>query len=158
MIFPPRQRIQEEALFAPPPGMDVLWRATVIRYSVTIDAEREEYGTSDPYIRLDWIEVIRRTPKGAWIRSDDTMRFAGPTDKEAPIRDLSFVRLTANKAYARNTGEEALQDLIERRKRQIRILEGQLLRASDEKKYAERALGLFTKSIDPAQDLATVYG
>lgn len=92
------------------PEEDVLWRCEAKRYSYVIDADRDEYGVTDPRLELRWLRVYKRTPKGAWLAD-------------------RLVILSHNKAYARNTVDEAVKDFIARRKRQIAILEGQLQRA-----------------------------
>lgn len=110
----------------PPQGVDVLWRCEAKRYSIVIDADRDEYGVSDPRLELRFYPVIKRTPKGAYIN-----RYAfsfSPPEKEGG----ELVILSHNKAYARNTVDEAVKDFIARRKRQIAILEGQLQRAQRE--------------------------
>jgi hypothetical protein len=94
----------------PPEGMDVLWRCEAKRYSYVIDADREEYGVTNPQLELTWWSVSRRTPKGAWLH-----------DK--------FIRLTAFKRWACNTPQEAVDCFIARKKRQIAILSNQLQRA-----------------------------
>lgn len=103
----------------PPEGADVLWRCEAKCYSYVIDADREEYGVTHPRLKLRWFEVERRTPKGAYIKSS-----MGVHDQ--------LVSLWANKAFARNTVDEAVKDFIARRKHQIRILERQLARAQAE--------------------------
>lgn len=105
----------------PPAGVDVLWRCEAKRYSYVIDAEAEEYGISDPRLELRYHDVVKRTERGAYIRAQ---HYTHPP--------LLLVRLWANKAFARNTVDEAVKDFIARRKRQIAILEGQLNRAKVE--------------------------
>jgi len=80
------------------------------------------YGTSDPELVLRKYTVIRRTPKGAWIREYGRDR---------------FVLLTARKRFACNTKDEALESFIARKEAQIRKLRGQLKKAK-----ADLALGL----------------
>lgn len=104
----------------PPAGVDVLWRCEAKRYSYVIDADRDEYGITHPRLELVWLRVTKRTAKGAHVAC--LLNQNGDT----------FVRLWANKAFARNTVDEAVKDFIARRKRQIRILEGQLNRAKVE--------------------------
>ncbi|AEI71029.1 hypothetical protein [EBPR siphovirus 2] len=101
----------------PPEGQDVLWRCEAKRYSYVVDADREEYGVTDPRLELRWFRVAKRTPKGAHVAYATTE--AGGT----------YVGLSRNKAFARNTIDEAVRDFKERRKRQIAILKGQLSRA-----------------------------
>ena len=105
----------------PPEGVDVLWRCEAKRYSYIIDADRGEYGVTDPRLELRWLKVTKRTPKGAYIHLMDC-RTGGD----------QLVILSRNKAFARNTVDEAVRDFTARRKRQIAILEGQLQRAQRE--------------------------
>lgn len=97
----------------PPEGADVLWRCEVNRYSYVIDADRDEYGTTDPRVELRWYYVERRTPKGAWLAGQ-------------------FVLLSHRKRFAAPTAEEALADFAGRRERQIYILEKNLRKAQSE--------------------------
>ncbi len=61
-------------------------------------------------------EIIRRTPKGVWIKDPVTLQ-------------PKFILLTANKRWAAETVEQAVRDLFERRKSQVQLLSGQLRRA-----------------------------
>lgn len=107
----------------PPEGLDVLWRCEAKRYA-SFDDDGDVSYISPPRLELHWIRVDRRTPKGAWIFRER----AG----ELQISRGKFINLARNKAYARNTVEEAVRDFAERRKRQIGILKGQLQRAEQE--------------------------
>ncbi len=102
----------------PHEGADVLWRCEAKRYSHIIDIDREEYSVTEPRLELTYYYVNSRTEKGAWIRED--------------LSWARFINLSHNKAFARNTVDEAVKDFIARRKRQIAILEGQLQRAQRE--------------------------
>ena len=111
----------------PPEGIDVLWRCEARRYSIVIDAEREEYGVSNPRLEVRFFFVVQRTPKGAWIRKDYSFSRSKLVELDRTKHQL--VILSHIKAYARNTVEEAVADFAARRCRQIKILEGQLQRA-----------------------------
>lgn len=107
----------------PPEGVDAVWRCEARQYSYIVDAEREEYGVTDPRLELCWYHVERRTPKGAWSCG-------------------GFHLLSAKRCQFRNTPEEAVTSFIKRRERQIAILKGQLQRAERELSLATRE-GLF---------------
>ena len=70
--------------------------------------------------------VIRETPKGFWIESDDIML------------EKKFVRKEGIKKYAAQTKEEALKDFIARRKKQISIFESRLARAKCELEISQK--------------------
>ncbi len=114
----------------PPEGVDVLWRCEAKSYSYVVDAEREEYGVTDPRLELRWLIVLRRTARGAYI---------APQDYTQPDTGV-LVRLWASKAFARETVDEAVKDFAARRKRQVAILEGQLSRARHELALTEGGL------------------
>lgn len=103
----------------PPKGVDVLWRCQAQRYSIVVDADADIYGVTPPELQMWWYKVRKRTPKGAWIQD-------------------RFVLLTANKRYACNTEQEAIDSFRARKLRQIKILEGQL-------RYAQQELDLLTE-------------
>ena len=74
---------------------EIWYRFQEQRYSVTIDAEQEIYGTRIDIIRIDYT-VIKHTPKGVWlgyghggwkrfVKKDATRRFACPTIEEAKV-------------------------------------------------------------------------
>lgn len=97
----------------PPEGEDVLWRCESKQYSYIVDAEREEYGVTNPRLELCWFSVRKRTPHGAWIKP------FGSDDR--------FVKLTAKgKKYATETVAEAVDQFKHRKRRYKKILEGRL--------------------------------
>lgn len=98
-------------------GSDYLYRCETVRYSYIIDADLDMYGTSAPQIRIDRFEIIRRTEKGAWICS---------------VSGKRFILLTARKRFACETEKEAVESMIARRNRQIRIIEKQLERCKED--------------------------
>ena len=100
----------------PPEGIDVLWRCEARRYSVCIDPDRDQYSVTPPRLEMQWWQVNRRTPKGAWIGG-------------------RFVLLTATKRWACNTEDEALESFKARKQKQIAILTSKL-------RLAERELAL----------------
>ena len=100
-------------LFGPRADEDVLYRVEAIRYSYVIDPDMELYGTTKPELQVYWYPVTKRTPCGAWIEG-------------------RFVNLQANKRFACNTIEEAVESFVARRQRQIRILKKKLQYAEDD--------------------------
>ena len=97
----------------PPDGLDVVWSADIQSYSYVVDADREEYGFTEPKLELTWHQVERRTPKCAVISG-------------------FLERIYAKRCKFRETPEEALMSLKSRRERQIKILTSQLERAKYE--------------------------
>lgn len=97
---------------------DVLWRVEAVSYAVG-----DEYGgwtSTGPRLELFVLPVRKWTPCGARL-------------EEGRWVDLQPDR----KQYASRTPDEALQQFINRRKAQIRILEKQLARAKRELRLAE---------------------
>jgi len=104
--------------FGPAPeGADVLWRLEARCYSYTIDADRDEYGTTDPRLEMTWWCVKHWTPRGARLECGKYVNL----DKSISRRE-----------WASRTQAEALVSFQKRRKRQIAILEGQVHRAKAE--------------------------
>jgi hypothetical protein len=97
----------------PSEGLDVLWRCEAKRYSVVVDADREEYGVTPPRLEMQWFQINRRTPKGAWI-------------------DGKFVLLSATKRWACPTEDEAIESFKARKRKQISILASKLTLAERE--------------------------
>ena len=96
--------------------------------------EERRYGVANEfdevvstYVKLELIElkVTKVTPKGVWVT-----RFMTPR----------FVLLAANKRYAQPTQAEALESILARKARQIRILESQVKQAREVTVLAQREL------------------
>lgn len=111
----------------PPEGVDVLWRCDARSYSYVIDADREEYGSTPPRIELEWAEIERRTPKGAYLKHEYRDGFTW----------RRYVPLFARNRRFASTPAEALADFIGRRKRQHYILNRQLRRCDYELELAQ---------------------
>ena len=94
----------------PPEGVEVWWRIEAKSYSIVIDADREEYGSTPPRLEAMWLEVTKTTPKGVWLGN----RFV--------LRDV-------RKRFACPTLHEALESFVARKDRQISILSNQLSKA-----------------------------
>ncbi len=102
---------------------DVLYRYEEVRYSLGVDQFDDPLPGYTLKISLREIPVLKRTPKGAWVRRQYYT--------QASENDRQFIRLTARKQYASNTKEEAKECFIARKKRQIQILSGQLEQAKE---------------------------
>lgn len=73
-------------------------------------------------LHLEQFEILKRTPKGAWIRRYKFKLFGSSKNKR-------FVLLTARKKFACPTKDEALESFKARKRRQIEILEHRLKKA-----------------------------
>lgn len=112
--------------YADAPGW--LLRAEAVSYSYAVDADREEYGSTAPAIELWAFPVDRFTPLGATLQNI----WSGARKR--------WVDLRPGKQWASRTAEEAVQQLADRRKRQLYILARQTRRAEFEVELAQRAL------------------
>lgn len=108
-----------------------LLRAQLRRYSYTIDADREEYGTTAPQLELYAFPVVRWTPCGATIR--DIWSRGGTSTRFCDLRD-------GRKQYASRTAQEAVRQLVGRRRRMIWVLSKKVERAQEDISTAERTL------------------
>lgn len=104
---------------------DQLYRAEDTWYSVS--NEWGEHDHSELEVKVRAIPILRRTPKGAWIRAD--------------LGGEQFVLLTARKKFACETKEEALRSLVARRERQESIYLARAGRARDVINRAKEMLG-----------------
>lgn len=111
-----------------------VFRAEAVRYAaiqpyadpVTGDGE---WYTTAPRVELFAFPVVRWTPCGATIKNIWGRRYS------------TFVDLRpGRKQYASRTAREAVEQLVERRRRQLYILNRQIARAKEEKRVAERLL------------------
>lgn len=122
--------IQVSSSYGPAPeGVDVLWRAEARRYSYIVDADSEIYGVTEPEIELYWYEVKH------WTKGGNARLYTGG-GKLVYLGKHSGTQ----RQWASRTPQEAIQSLIARRQRQIKILKGQLLYAETELALAERAV------------------
>lgn len=83
---------------------------------------RYESGHSDEELFLERFKVVGVTPKGRWI---------------CVWGKKKFVNITAHKQYACLSEKDALHSFISRKKRQLRILRGQMDRAEAGLQVAE---------------------
>lgn len=105
-----------------------LLRAEAVSYSYVVDADREEYSSTAPAIELWAFPVECFTPLGATLQNI----WSGARKR--------WVDLRPGKQWASRTAEEAVQQLADRRKRQLYILARQTRRAEFEVELAQRAL------------------
>lgn len=112
--------------FGPAPeGVDVLWRADAVSYSYIIDPDADLYGVSDPRLEITWWRVKRWTRCGARLASGKYVNL----DKRISRRE-----------WASRTPAEAVTSLQARRRRQIAILQGKVVRAQAELALTEGAI------------------
>lgn len=97
---------------------EFLYRCESIIYAAPLDEFDRSSGEGRLELREIKFQIIKRTPKGAWIDI---------------YGDKKFVNLTARKKFACETIDKALESFIARKERQISILESQT-------RYAKRVL------------------
>lgn len=94
------------------------FRVVDVTYSVTVDADRDEYDT-DTRLELIAFPITKRTERGFRIR------LGGGDD--APV--TTWVAFRHRKQWASLTPEAAMESYIARREKQARIYEGKANRA-----------------------------
>ncbi len=94
---------------------DKFYKVYAQSYSVIIDAEREEYGSSPLYLKEAVYKVVKVTPKGVWIDYQCDIARGRP----------HFVRLDSRKKFAYPTREQALDGFIAKKRRHVSILSAQ---------------------------------
>ena len=105
------------------------------RYESRSTSSVDEFGdvvarlSPDPHIYLNTYNIYKETPKGYWI---------GYGHPDGLQSDKRWVSKTARKRYAYPTKKEALESLIIRRKKQVKILEWQRWTAEIALKKAEK--------------------
>lgn len=98
---------------------DKLYRYEACSYSIVIDADRDEYGSTGPKLELREYRITAKTPKGHWIGY-----FEGAKDR--------WVSKTSRKRYAYPTKEEALEGYRQKKLAFVRHAEANLSRAKEE--------------------------
>lgn len=96
----------------------VLFRVEAQSYAYCIDPESDHWGSTDPRLELRAYRITRVTPKGFWIEAPAGPRWV-PSDPD-------------RKRWACWRPQDALQEFIQRRRAQVRIVERQLARARAE--------------------------
>lgn len=110
---------------------EILYRYEGVNKQPPID----EFGDINPipldrrdlWLRCDEYQIIRRTPKAAWIDLKDGRK--------------KLVKFTTSKQWAWESKEAALRSYIARKDRQIAILEAQKIQSE---RYKQLALKLLT--------------
>lgn len=108
-----------------------LIRAEAVSYSYVICADREEYGSTAADIELWAFPVERYTPYGATMADI----WSGARKRWVDLRPNA-------KQWASRTADEAVQQLMLRRKRQLYVLACQTYRAQYELDLARGVLAL----------------
>jgi hypothetical protein len=110
---------ETQALRRAIPG-DYLFRVEAVRYSQTIDADAELYGSTDPRLEVFPLRVHAWTQHGATLEE-----WSGARRRWVDLRPEA-------KQYASRTVAEAVEQFAKRRRAQIYLVERQLRRAQDE--------------------------
>lgn len=97
---------------------DIHYRYDQVFYSVTVDAEREIYGSRQE-LKLSTYEVTKITPKGYWVKEKFGVYYG----------DTSFILAYAKKKKAYPSLFSAQISFIGRKRSQINILKKQLCNA-----------------------------
>ncbi len=108
-----------------------LFRVEAVSYSYVVDADRDEYGSTDPALEVQAYPVLRWTPCGASLKNI----WSGAKPKWVDLRPEA-------KQWASRSVREAVEQLAERRRRQLYVLARQTRRAEYERDLAERMLQL----------------
>lgn len=106
-----------------------LLRADVVRYSYTVDADREEYGLTSGQIELWACPVLRWTQHGATLKDIWT----GARQRWVDLRPGA-------KQWASRTAVDAVAELAERRRRQQYVLSRKLDRTREDLQIIHRLL------------------
>ncbi len=101
-----------------------LYRYYDVQFSAGCDESGNDLGPGRVGVYLQEFPVVKETKCGAWIL---TAYCFG--DVEVSVKDCKFVNLKANKKFACLTLEEAKESFIARKKRQVRLLKAQIIRA-----------------------------
>jgi hypothetical protein len=103
-----------------------LYRYYDVQYSAGIDQFDNDLGPGRVGVHLMEFDIIKETKCGVWILYGD---WIGSPDEIPSKEFLKFINLEANKQFACRTKEEAKQSFISRKRRQLRILNSQIIRA-----------------------------
>ncbi|RLI66843.1 MAG: hypothetical protein DRO67_00270 [Candidatus Asgardarchaeum californiense] len=110
---------------------EYLYRYEEIRYSLGVNYFDNPYPGYRLAVHCNKYKIIKRTPKGAWIR------YCTGFPEFDKYENKKFVLLTARKKFACETKEEARKSFIARKKRQIEILKAYLEQAETSLYIAE---------------------
>lgn len=106
-----------------------VFRADVVSYAYTVDPDGDVWGSTAGRIELFAFPVRRFTPNGATIQN----LWSGAREKWTDLRPGA-------KQWASRTAREAIEQLAERRRRQLWVLNRKVQRAEYDMKLAKRAL------------------
>lgn len=106
-----------------------LIRADIVRYSYTVDADREEYGLTSGQIELWACPVLRWTQHGATLKDI----WSGARQRWVDLRPGA-------KQWASRTAVDAVAELADRRKRAIYVLTRKLDRAREDLQIVQHLL------------------
>jgi len=113
--------------------MTTWYRYNDVAYSTGYDEYRDCSSGTRIEVELTEYEVLRYTPKGAWINASP---YRSATSFKH-MKDEKFVLLSARKRFAHPTKEEAMTSFIARKKAQIRIYKARVKHAEEALKRAE---------------------
>lgn len=118
------------SMWAKPNGAPTgfLYRVEAVSYSVCVDPDREEYSSTSPALEVNAYSVRNWTAHGATLDI-----YSGARPKWVDLRPGA-------KQWASRTAREAVQQFLNRRNRQIWILDRQRQRAKFEAGLAVSAL------------------
>lgn len=93
-------------------------------------------------VQIDKLPVMRRTPKGCWVRESPTwvdarLRFVLESSKQWTKRTMAYKETPTLKRFAWPTEDEAVVSLVARTRKRIEHLGRQLAQAKDEIPIAE---------------------
>lgn len=115
------QELREQHQRAYDHPVEVLFKADVVRYSYTVNADREEYGTTGGRVELFAFVVKNRTPLGATLLHE----WSGSRRRWVDLRPNAL-------QWASRTALEALEMLKIRRNRQRYVLSHKLDRCDED--------------------------
>ncbi len=101
---------------------DIWYRYEDVAYSHA-DMETGSHSYSTVEVELYEFEVVRVTPRGAWIAMGPCSRF------ESIHGAARFVLASARKRFVHPTKKEAMASFVARKRRQIQIYEARIARA-----------------------------
>lgn len=105
------------------------WLYRCVANSYATADEWGDWRSTGPRLELFAFPVVRWTPKGAWIKDIHGRR---------PLNVLVGLSNPHHKQYASRTALEAVDQLRERRRRQVWVLGRQLARAQEEMAMCEK--------------------
>ena len=108
-----------------------LFRADVVSYAYCVDPDYDVWGSTAGQIEVQAFPVLRWTPCGATLKNI----WSGAKPKWVDLRPGA-------KQWASRSVREAVEQLAERRRRQIYVLQRKISRAEYDRDLAQRMLQL----------------